>query len=144
MTVEKRNKLLYWLFKVLSIILSCVFPVWAIVAKFPLWKEAYGTGRSVGTGMILIGIVALVVFRKTVFSFLGEKCHLKHSPPIVVWIISLIAAYALLLVASFLQDLIVVLWMGLLGCAIGSVLTFIGEEFFMKEKEEKKEAKSNE
>lgn len=142
MTVEKRNKLLYWLFKALSIILSCVFPIWAICSKFPLWKETYGTGRSVGTGMILIGIVALVVFRKTVFSFLGEKCHLKHAPPVVTWIISLIIAYALLLVTSFLQDLIVVLWMGLIGCALGSVLTFVGEEFFVKKDEKKEEVKN--
>jgi predicted ferric reductase len=144
MTTDKRNKTLYWIFKVASIIVSCFFPVWAICAKFPLWKEGYGAGRSVGTGLILIMIVFVIIFRKTVFKFLEEKFKLKHAPPIVVWIIMLIASYILLLISNFVRDLIVVLWMGLLGCALGAVITFIGENFFVdNEGKEVKEDKEN-
>ena len=135
MASDRQNKIFYWLFKVASVIVSCIFPLWAICAKFPLWAEGYGTGRSVGTGIILMMIVFLVIFRKTVLSFLGEKLNLKHAPPVVVWIVMLIASYVLLSIANFFRDLIVVLWMGLLGCALGTVITFIGENFFIKKEE---------
>ena len=135
MTTEKRNKILYWVFKVSSLIISCIFPIWAVCAKFPLWTEGYGTGRSIGTGFILIMVVFVIIFRKTVFAFLEDKFKLKHAPPVIVWIIMLIVSYVLLLLSNFVQDLIVVLWMGLLGCALGTVVMFIGENFFTDKEE---------
>ena len=135
MASDRQNKIFYWIFKIASVIVSCIFPVWAICSKFPLWTEGYGTGRSVGTGIILMMIVFVIIFRKTVFSFLGEKLKLKHAPPVVIWIILLIVSYILLLLANFLQDLIIVLWMGLIGCALGTVVTYIGDQFFIQEEE---------
>lgn len=135
MASDRQNKIFYWIFKIASVIVSCIFPVWAICSKFPLWTEGYGTGRSVGTGIILMMIVFVIIFRKTVFSFFGEKLKLKHAPPVVIWIILLIVSYILLLLANFLQDLIVVLWMGLIGCALGTVVTFIGDQFFIQKEE---------
>ena len=133
MTTRKR-KLKYWLFKLLGIFISCAFPIWAICEKFPIWTLSHGTARSVGAGGILILIVLVVVFRKTVFNFLSEKLNLKHAPPLVVWLIMIIISYVLVYISNFISDLTIVFWMGLIGCAIGTALTYIAENRFGKEK----------
>lgn len=135
MTTEKRNKILYWVFKVGAVAISCIFPIWAVLEKFPLWETTYGTERSVGTGAIIILIVLVVIFRKTVFEFISEKFNIKHAPPMVVWLVLLIVSYVLIYIGDFLRDLTTVLWMGLLGCAVGTALTFVAETYF-KSKED--------
>lgn len=137
MTVEKKRKIFYWLFKVGAILASCFFPIWAVCEKFPIWSENYGTGHSVGVGAIIILTVLVIVFRKAVFDFITERINLKHAPPITIWLILLIVSYILVFIGNFMRDLTIVLWMGVLGCAIGTVLTFIGENFFgNKEKDD--------
>lgn len=131
MTDKKRNKL-YWLFKNGGVVISCLFPIWAICEKFPIWKTVHGTGRSLGVGAILILIVAVIIFRKSVFRFIEERIKLKHAPPLSVWAVLLIIAYVLIFIGDFLRDLTTVFWMGLVGCGIGTVLTFIGENYFGK------------
>lgn len=136
MLTEKKRKLLYILFKVDAVLVSCLFPMWAVFKKFPIWTMNHGSGRSMGVGAILILIVLAIVFRKTVFSFLSDRLNLKHAPPIFAWIFMLIVSYILIFINNFLKDLVTVLWMGLIGSAIGTVLTFIGENYFgNKEKE---------
>lgn len=130
MMTDKKRKLLYILFKVGAILVSCLFPMWAVCERFPIWTMTHGSGRSVGVGGIVILIVLAIVFRKTVFNFLSDRFKLKHAPPIFVWLIMLIVSYILLYISNFLSDLVTVLWMGVIGCAIGTVLTFIGENFF--------------
>jgi hypothetical protein len=132
MTTETRNKILYWVCKVVGIFVSCLFPIWAVCEKFPIWEATYGSERSFGVGAIIILIVIAVVFRKTVFNFITDKFNLKHAPPLVVWLVLLIVSYVLIYIGNFLQDLTTVLWMGLLGCAIGTVLTFVAENYFGK------------
>lgn len=131
MTDKKRNKL-YWLFKNGGVVISCLFPIWAICEKFPIWKTVHGTGRSLGVGAILILIVAMIIFRKSVFRFIEERIKLKYAPPLLFWGVMLIITYVLIFIGDFLRDLTTVFWMGLLGCAIGTVLTFIGENYFGK------------
>lgn len=130
MTVEKKRKLFYWLFKIGAIIISCILPIWAVCEKFPLWSKYYGTERSLGVGAIIILIVLTIVFRKAVFDFLSDKLKLKYAPPIAVWLTALIVCYVLIYIGNFLRDLTTVLWMGMLGCALGTVLTYVGENFF--------------
>ena len=89
-----------------------------------------------GVGGILILIVLLIVFRKTIFNYLVDKLKLKHAPPIVVWIAMLIASYILIFIGNFVQDLTTVFWMGLVGCAVGTVLTYIAESRFGEEKDD--------
>lgn len=133
----KKRKILYWSFKIAGIIISCIFPIWAIIDKFPLWIDEHGTGRTVGVGVILIVIVLLVVFRKTVFNFLRDKLDLKHAPPLAIWFVALAIAYTIIFVGNFMKDMTIVLWMGLIGCAIGTVLTFVSNRFSDKKKKEK-------
>lgn len=131
MTEQKRNRL-YWLFKVMGVIVSCAFPIAAILEKFPIWTEAHGAEYSIGAGGVLILIVLLIIFRKSVFGFMKDRLNLKHAPPIVVWIVMLIVAYTLLFINSFIEDMTTIFWMGLVGCAIGTVLTYIAESRYRK------------
>jgi Na+-driven multidrug efflux pump len=48
----------------------------------------------------------------------------------------LILSYVLLYISNFIQDLTTVFWMGLVGCAIGTVLTYIAENWYGKKKED--------
>lgn len=130
MTVEKKRKYLYWLFKVVGILVSCFFPILAICEKYPLWTVSYGTGRSVGVGAILILIVVTIIFRRSVFKFISERLRLEHAPSLTVWLVPIALSYILIFIGNFLRDLNKVLWMGLLGCAIGTVLTYIAENYF--------------
>lgn len=132
---EKKRKTLYWTFKAVAVFVSCLLPIFAICEKFPIWRVEYGTNQTVGAGGILILIVLLIIFRKAVFGFLADRLNLKHAPPIFVWLVMLVVAYILTYINNFIQDLTTVFWMGLVGCAIGAVLTFIAEYKYGKKDE---------
>ncbi len=126
---EKKRKTLYWVFKILGIFISCAMPIFAICEMFPLWKETHGTNHSMGVGSVMIIIVILIVFRRTVFSFIRDHLDLKHAPPIMVWLVLLVIAYVMVYLGNFMHDMTTVLWMGLIGCAIGTVLTYISDRY---------------
>lgn len=126
MTVKNRN-LLYWLFKLAGILVSCAFPIWAITEKFPIWREQHGATHSFGIGFVLIIIVVLIIFRKTVFDFIKDHFNLKHAPPLAIWIVLLVVSYIFVFLGDIMQDMTTVLWMGFIGCCIGNVFTYISE-----------------
>ena len=126
---DRKRKTLYWFFKLLSIVVSCSLPVWAVTEKFPLWKKDYGTGRSVGMGIILIAIVLLVIFRRTVFDFIRDHLNLKHAPPLTIWLVMLVISHVLIYIGEVMRDMTTVFWMGFFGCIIGTFLTYISERF---------------
>lgn len=132
---DRKSKIFYWLFKVLGVVVSCAFPIWAILERFPVWSSTYGKKHTMGVGCILIAIVLFIIFRKSVFKFVKERFNLMHAPPIVVWIVMLIISYVLMYIGKFIYDLTPVFWMGLLGCGIGTLLTFIAESRFRKDKD---------
>lgn len=133
---EKKRKTLYWVFKLLGILISCALPIWAICERFPIWTEKHDAGYSIGVGAILILVVLLVVFRRTIFDYIRDKINLKHAPPLAVWLVMLILSYIMVYLGHVMEDMTTVFWMGLIGCAIGNVLTYIGESKFGKEKED--------
>lgn len=133
---EKKRKTNYWIFKILSIIISCGLPIYAVAEHFPLWTASHGTAHSIGAGGIICLIVLVIIFRKTVFDFMKDKMKLQHAPPIVVWLVMLIVSYILLYLNKFIQDLTTVFWMGLVGCAIGTVLTYIAEHKYGKKEDD--------
>lgn len=132
---EKKRKQRYWFFKILSVIIACAFPIYAVCEHFPLWTMSHGVVRSMGAGGIICLIVFFIIFRKSVLNFVRDKLNLKHAPPIVVWIVMLILSYTLMYINSFIRDLTIVFWMGFVGCAIGTVLTYIAEHFYGKKEE---------
>ena len=132
---EKSRKTKYWIFKLLSIIIACGLPIFAVCEHFPIWTVSHGAVRSLGVGFIIILVVIAVIFRKSVFNFLNEKLKLTHAPPMLIWLIMLIVSYVLLYINDFVRDLTTVIWMGLLGCAIGTGLTYIAEHFYGKDED---------
>ena len=133
---ERKRKTFYLLFKVLSIIISCALPIWAICEKYPLWETVYGATHSIGVGGILALIVIIIVFRKAVFRFIKDKLKITHAPPLAVWLILIALSYILVFIGQFMYDMVIILWMGFIGCAIGTFLTFIAENKFGKKENE--------
>ena len=134
MSERKRNSL-YWLFKCLGVAVACALPGWAIWERYPLWKVTHGTSSSIGAGGILILIVVFIVFKKSIFNFFRDRLKLQHAPPLAVWVVMLIMSYVLLFISRFLYDMVNIFWMGFIGCAIGTLLTFIAENRYGKENE---------
>ena len=104
---------------------------------FPIWTVSHGTAHSVGAGGVICLIVLAIIFRKAVFKYLEEKMKLNHAPPLVIWLVMLIVSYILLFINKFIQDLTTVFWMGLVGCAVGTVLTYLAENWYGEKEEEK-------
>jgi hypothetical protein len=132
---EKNRKIWYGAFKVMSVLVSCLFPIYAVYEHFPFWIAKTGTPRAVGSGLIISLIVIALVFRKTVFDYIKKKAKLENAPPLLVWLVLIIITYVLEYISVFLSDLSVVLWMGFVGCLIGSGLTYIAESRFGKKEE---------
>lgn len=132
---EKKRKTKYWIFKILSIIISCGLPIYAVCEHFPIWTMSHGTAMSIGAGGIICLIVLVIIFRKAVFNFMRDRMKLQHAPPLVIWLVMLIVSYILLFINNFIQDLTTVFWMGLVGCAIGTVLTYIAENWYGKKED---------
>lgn len=129
---EKKRKIKYWACKILSVLVSCSLPMYAICEHFPLWTETHGPARSIGAGGIIGLIVVLIIFRKAVFGYIKEKMKLESAPPLMVWLVLIAISYVLLYINQFIRDLTVVFWMGLVGCAIGTGLTYIAENKYGK------------
>lgn len=128
MSVRKR-KSLFWIFKCAGILISCALPIWAICEKFPLWADTHGTERTVGVGIILIAVVLIMVFRRTVFDFAKDHFDLKHAPPLTVWLVMIVLSYILIYLADVMRDIATVSWMGFIGCVLGNVCTSISNRF---------------
>lgn len=126
---ERKRKTLFWVWKIAGILIACGLPIWAICEKFPMWNETHGTEKTVGTGIFLIAIVVLIVFRKTVFDFIRDKLDLKHAPPLVIWLVLVLIAYALMYLGDVMRDLTNVFWCGFIGSAIGTVFTYISDRY---------------
>ena len=133
--MTEKSKKLYWAFKIASVLISCALPIWAICAKFPIWTEQSGAGRSASAGLILIGIVIIIVFRKTVFDFIRDRLDVKHAPPLLIWLVLIIISYTFIYIADVMKDMNTIFWMGFLGCALGTLLTYIAESRFGKKDE---------
>lgn len=131
--MEQKRKLLFWTFKLLSILVSCALPIWGICEKFPIWTENHGAGRTIGAGVILIFMVLVIVFRRAVFAFVKDKLKLHHAPPVTIWLIFLIISYIFVFLGDVMKDMTTVFWLGSIGSAIGTVLTFVSEQFKAKE-----------
>ena len=129
---EKKRKRLYFVFKLLSIVIACGLPIWAICEKFPIWTVTHGTEHSIGVGAVIIIFVVLIVFRRTIFKFLKEKLNIQHAPPLAVWLVLLVLSYTMIYLGNIMHDMTTVFWMGFIGCSIGTVFTYIAESRFGK------------
>lgn len=126
---ERKRKTLFWGLKILAILVSCLLPILAICEKFPIWTATHGEAHSAGVGAVLIAIVLLIVFRRTVFQFIRDRLNLKHAPSIIVWPVMLVVAYVTIYIGNFMRDMTTVLWMGFIGSAIGTFLTYLSNRY---------------
>lgn len=127
---QKKRKFWYAFFKIIGLIIACGMPIYSIGEYFPIWTEEFGSARSLGSGAIIAGIVLLVIFKSTVFSWIKEKLAGKHAPSPTIWIVALVVCYILVYINKFLIDLISILWMGLIGCVLGNMFNFIADNKF--------------
>ena len=134
--MTEKNSKKYWVLKILSVVISCAFPIWAVCEKFPIWTESHGTVRTVGAGSIICLIIIAIVFRKSVFNFIRDRMKLRHAPPMSVWLVMIIIAYLLVYINRFISDLITIFWMGLIGCLIGTLITYIAENKYGKDEDD--------
>ena len=132
MTTTKRKKA-YWVLKLLSIFVACIFPIWGILEQFPIWQECSGTNRAIGAGTILIAAVILIVFRRTVFKFLSDKLNLTHAPPLMIWLFLILLTWCIMWLSSIMENMLNIYILGFVGCLIGNVLTFIGEHIIRED-----------
>lgn len=130
---ERKRIALFWLFKIAGILVSCALPIWAICEKFPIWTVEHGTKRTFSVGLILIIFVVLVIFRRTVFSFIKRHLNLQYAPPLTIWLVLIVISHILIYIGEVMKDMTTVFWMGLIGCAVGTILTYISERFSKKE-----------
>jgi hypothetical protein len=114
--------------------------MYAVWEHFPIWTVTHGAGHSIGAGGIICLIVLAVIFRKTVFDYVRDKMKLRHAPSTIIWIVMLIVAYILMYISKFIADLTTVFWMGLVGSAIGTVLTYIAENHYGKKEDDDERA----
>lgn len=111
-----------------SLSVICFFApvVWAIWDKFPLWRSQGGGGLAIGSGVVIIGVVLYMTFKRYITAFVAEKLGTLSAGIALVflWYGIAIALYAVASLATMLNDLSTVfLWAGI-GATAGVALQF--------------------
>lgn len=110
----------------LSVICFFAPVVWAIWDKFPLWRSQGGGGLAIGSGVVIIGVVLYMTFKRYITAFVAEKLGTLSAGIALVflWYGIAIAMYAVASLATMLNDLSTVfLWAGI-GATAGVALQF--------------------
>ena len=135
----------YWILQIAAFLIAVIPPVWAVCEKLPIWKARYGTAQTFGFGLVILLVVLLVVFRKTLLLLvkgwidvlvdrIKEKTGIVHIPPmlslVLTWASALLVVIALIPVVSglyvILVDLKGIFMAGLVGAGLGWLLSLIG------------------
>lgn len=111
-----------------SLSVICFFApvVWAIWDKFPLWRSQGGGGLAIGSGVVIVGVVLYMTFKRYITAFVAEKLGTLSAGIALVflWYGIAIALYAVASLATMLNDLSTVfLWAGI-GATAGVALQF--------------------
>ena len=136
MRARTKKRLTLLSFKGASIAVSAGMPIWAILEKFPLWREEAGALQTLGIGGVMIVAVSVITFKKTVFNYLKEKTGMKSAPPLAIWAVLLFVSFALSALADAMSDMRTVFVAGIVGSGIGTALNFIGETLKARSTEE--------
>lgn len=108
----------------LSVICFFAPVVWAIWDKFPLWRSQGGGGLAIGSGVVIVGVVIYMTFKRYITAFAAEKLGTISAGIALVflWFGLAIALYAVASLATMLNDLSTVfLWAGI-GATAGVAL----------------------
>lgn len=131
----KKLKVKYWIFTILSFVLSAVPPVVAVLQKFPIWAEKINPTYTIGIGAVLAVIVILICFRKTLIPVIKEKIGIKSIPPVFIWVAGLATVIVFEKINTFMTDIKVVVFAGLVGSALGWICSFVSSFYDKKIKE---------
>lgn len=110
----------------LSVICFFAPVVWAIWDKYTLWRSQGGGGLAIGSGVVIVFVVAYMTFKKYITAFAAEKLGTISAGIALVflWFGLAIALYAVASLATMLNDLSTVfLWAGI-GATAGVALQF--------------------
>lgn len=132
----KRTKVKYWICVVLSFLFSAIPPVVAVAQKFPIWEKTVSPAYTVGVGLVMAAIVLLICFRKTIIPVVRDKLGIKSIPPVFIWVAGLALAVFFEKINTFMTDVKVVIFAGMIGSAIGWAFSFASAYYDKKVKEE--------
>ena len=95
----------------------CFFaPVaWIVAEKFPLWRTQGGGGLAIGSGVIIVGVVVFMTFKRYITAFVSEKLGTLGAGVtlIFIWFSLAFALSFIASLATMLNDLATVfLWAG--------------------------------
>jgi hypothetical protein len=131
----KHPKIKYCICVVLSFLCSAVPPAVAVFQKFPMWEKTVSPAYTIGVGAVLAAIVLLICFRKTIIPVVKEKLGIKSVPPVVIWVVGLVAVVIFEKINTFMTDIKVVIFAGLIGSAVGWCFSLASAYFDKKVKE---------
>ena len=131
----KKLKVKYWICVVLSFLFSAIPPIVAVAQKFPIWEKTVSPACTIGVGLLMIPIVFLICFRKTIVPVVMDKLGIKSIPPFFIWAAGLAIAVFFEKINTFMTDVKVVLFAGLIGSAIGWAFSFASAYYDKKIKE---------
>lgn len=134
----RKTKIKYWVCVALSFLFSAVPPVVAIFQKFPMWEKTVSPAYTVGVGAVIAVIVLLICFRKTIIPVVRDKLGIKSIPPVFIWIAGLVAVIFFEKIHTFMTDIKVVIFAGMIGSAIAWGFSFAAAYFDNKVKAEEK------
>lgn len=108
--------------RITAFAVSAGFPIAAIADRFALWTKTEGVSVSLGSGAILIAIVAVITFRKVIFAWIKDRLGLNACPPVVFWLVGFLILIGLGKINTIIDDLTTVSIAGLVGSGVGYFL----------------------
>ena len=102
-----------------------IFPVGAVLEKFPVWVDKIGVGASLGFGGLLIGIILAWTLRNALGAWLQKLLGGFVWSQSKFWCGGTVILLILNAVGEIVADILVVWIAGCIGMAVGTVLLLI-------------------
>lgn len=124
---DKYKKWIYRSLLVLAYVSYVFFPIYAVLQKYPFWKEEGGVFASLGIGAMLIGIILAWTARNAlsvwVEKYLGKFVWSQSK----FWVGGTIILLVLNTVGNIVSDLLTIWIWGCIGMGLGMILTMIAK-----------------
>ena len=121
LTASKRRWIARGL-KVLAFTVNILFPAWAVMDKFPVWKEERGLLASLGVGALIIGVIVAWTARNALAAWvkrmLGDFAYAQSA----FWLGGVVILLILNAVAGLVADLLTVWIAGTAGMLAGTAI----------------------
>lgn len=120
---------------VLSFVAILGFPFWAICQRFPVMKAQGGSSSAIGSGTIIMAVIAFFVFKKYIVAFATEKLGVISAGVALMFLFGAVTGvlYALAKSATLLDNMTTVFLWATIGATVGVLLQILAK--FLREKE---------